>query len=84
MERKKANLALHIDHNKVPWRRKIISNAIESCLRSHTGISFSHIPREANSVADGLAKAGVLRTSNFKAYFDICPGRTHQDSTALG
>ncbi|EOY17289.1 Uncharacterized protein TCM_036437 [Theobroma cacao] len=71
------------DHNKVPWPMKIISNAIESCLRSCTGISFSHILREVNLVADNLTKSGVLRTSNFKAYFDIYKGRTHQDSTAL-
>ncbi|EOY05417.1 Uncharacterized protein TCM_020427 [Theobroma cacao] len=59
------------DHNKVPWRMKFISNAIESYLRNNVGISFIHILWQANLVADGLTKIGVLRACNFKAYFDM-------------
>ncbi|EOY12351.1 Uncharacterized protein TCM_030880 [Theobroma cacao] len=68
------NWAQH--HCKVPWRMKNISNAIETFLRKSTRITFKHVMREANKVADGLAKAGILRDSNFKAYFQNQQGES--------
>ncbi|EOY12746.1 Uncharacterized protein TCM_031281 [Theobroma cacao] len=68
------NWAQH--HYKVPWRMKNISNAIETFLRKSTRITFKHVMREANKVADELAKAGVLRDSNFKAYFQNQQGES--------
>ncbi|EOY10121.1 S-domain-1 13-like protein [Theobroma cacao] len=63
-------------HCKVPWRMKNISNAIETLLRKSIRITFKHVMREANKVADGLAKAGVLRYSNFKSYFQNQQGES--------
>ncbi|EOY13353.1 Uncharacterized protein TCM_031897 [Theobroma cacao] len=59
------------DHKKVPWRMKNLSTAIEVYLHKYTRISFNHVKREANTIADGLSKAGVIRNSNFKANFEI-------------
>ncbi|EOY25537.1 Phosphatase 2c, putative [Theobroma cacao] len=55
-------------HSKVPWRMKLISNAIETLSKSFRKVTFNHISREINLIADGLAKAGVLRAVNFSTF----------------
>ena len=55
-------------HLLVPWRMKLISNQIEALKFRVKGVSFVHIFREANSVADSLAKAGISRSSDLVAW----------------
>ncbi|EOY08885.1 Uncharacterized protein TCM_024158 [Theobroma cacao] len=70
VENDSANAINWVQHHcKVLWRMKNTSNSIETFLRRSTRFTFKQIMREANNIADGLAKAGVLRDSNFKAYF---------------
>ncbi|XP_021299542.1 uncharacterized protein LOC110428147 [Herrania umbratica] len=59
------------DNTKVPWKMKFNSNAIETLIGNNIGITFKHIRREANAVADGLAKAGVIRDINHSADFEL-------------
>ncbi|WRX17882.1 Ribonuclease H domain - like 10 [Theobroma cacao] len=37
------------DHSKVPWRMKLISNAIETLSKSIRKVTFNHISRELNN-----------------------------------
>ncbi|WRX10497.1 Ribonuclease H domain - like 7 [Theobroma cacao] len=70
----------HQDHSKVPWRMKLISNAIETLCKSIRKVTFNHISRELNLIADGLAKAGVLRAVNFSTFLQ--PPRIDPSSEA--
>ncbi|EOY15823.1 Uncharacterized protein TCM_034780 [Theobroma cacao] len=57
------------DHNSVPWRMKLLSNSIEAFKTSFKDLTFTHINREANALADGLAKAGAIRFNCFSSLF---------------
>ncbi|EOY25761.1 Tir-nbs-lrr resistance-like protein [Theobroma cacao] len=43
---------------------KNLSNSIEALKTNIRNLSFVHINREANSLADGLAKAGIIRSDH--------------------
>ena len=45
--------------SKVPRRMKMISDKISAVKRNFHSITFHKVPREANFMADGLAKLGV-------------------------
>ena len=47
---------------------KLISNQIETLKSRIKGVSFVHIFREANFVADSLAKVGISRSSDLVAW----------------
>ncbi|EOY22726.1 Uncharacterized protein TCM_014810 [Theobroma cacao] len=53
-------------HNSVPWRVKLLSNSIGAFKTSFKDLSFTHINREANTLADGLAKVGTIRLNRFR------------------
>ena len=68
IESNSKNVILAKSHLLVPWRMKLISNQIEILKSRVKGVSFVHIFREANSVADSLAKAGISRSSDLVAW----------------
>ena len=55
-------------HLLVPWQMKLIFNQIEILKSRVKGVSFVHIFREANSVADSLAIDEISRSSDLIAW----------------
>ncbi|KAE8667826.1 hypothetical protein F3Y22_tig00112370pilonHSYRG00056 [Hibiscus syriacus] len=51
-----------------PWRWWVIFNEIDSWPSQIPGVKFMHVPREGNSLADQLAKQGLLCSELFKAW----------------
>lgn len=43
-----------------PWRLAALLEEVQD-ISTQSGASFNHIPRQANDMADGLAREGVLR-----------------------
>ena len=55
-------------HNR-PWMHSDLFSTVQKLTRLFGSITFSHVYRESNSLADCMAKQGVRRSSDFIAWF---------------
>lgn len=59
---------MHNPHNR-PWMHSDLFSTVQKLTRLFGSITFSHVYRESNSLADCMAKQGVRRSSDFIAWF---------------
>jgi len=59
---------MHNSHNR-PWMHRELFSTVQRLTRFFSSITFSHVYRESNSLADCMAKQGVRRSSDFIAWF---------------
>ena len=59
---------MHNPENR-PWMHKELFSTVQRLTRLFGSITFSHVSRESNSLADCMAKQGVRRSSDFIAWF---------------
>jgi ribonuclease HI len=59
---------MHNSHNR-PWIHRELFSTVQRLNRFFGSITFSHVYRESNSLADCMAKQGVRRSSDFIAWF---------------
>ncbi|XVF43589.1 hypothetical protein PTKIN_Ptkin02bG0051700 [Pterospermum kingtungense] len=71
VESDSSNVVMWVNNpDKTPWRMRNLMAIIENMKLQVIGWSISHILREANEVADKLAKSGVKRQNDLVVYLD--------------
>nr|XP_034930821.1 uncharacterized protein LOC118061489 [Populus alba] len=58
---------MHNTHNR-PWMHRDLFSTVQKLTSLFGSITFSHVYRESNSLADCMAKQGVHRSSDFIAW----------------